>query len=140
MTSTEDVHGKYGTQDDVLVTQLPTTRAKSQAELEIDRDIATEARSDRRKEKALDQAIKTYEAQAATDLNTMKQMYPIAQAAAWDATNRALYGDKYSTSAAQRRAAESAGAEATMLAAVANQANAAANLRGRFTGKNISFG
>ena len=73
-------------------------------------------------------------------LNYIKQLYPLAQAANWDATMRGLYGDKHSTSAAQRRAAEAAGAEAVMYAAVANQANAAANMRGRYTGKNISFG
>jgi precorrin-4 methylase len=83
--------------------------------------------------------MKTYEAQAAADLNYQKQMYPIVQAAAWDATKRGIYGDKYSASAAQRRAAESAGAEAQMLAGIASQANAAANMRGRYAGRNISI-
>ena len=122
------------------VETLPTTRPKSQAELEMDRDLALEGHDDRKKDKALDRSMKTAEHQAAVDLNYMKQMYPIAQAAAWDATNRALYGDKYSTSAAQRRMAESAGAEALMYGAVAQQANAAANMRPRFAGKNLSIG
>ncbi len=79
------------------------------------------------------------EDQMARDINYLKQAYPITQAAAWDATQRSLYGDKYSASAAQRRAAESAGAEAQMLAGIASQANAAANMRGRYAGKNISI-
>ena len=135
-----DKRGGWGTQDDVLVNQLPKTRLKSPAELEIDQDLAKEGHYDRKNDKALDRAMKTAEHQSAVDLNYMKQMYPIAQAAAWDATNRALYGDKYSTSAAQRRMAESAGAEALMYGAVAQQANAAANMRPRFAGKNLSIG
>ena len=79
------------------------------------------------------------EQQLARDLNYLKQAYPLQQAAAWDATKRGIYGDKYSASAAQRRAAESAGAEAQMLAGIASQANAAANMRGRYAGKNISI-
>ena len=35
--------------------------------------------------------------------------------------------------------AESAGAEALMYGAVAQQANAAANMRGRYSGRNISI-
>jgi len=122
------------------VETLPTTRAKSQAELERDRDLALEGHDDRKKDKALDRAMKTAENQAAVDLNYMKQMYPITQAAAWDATQRGLYGDKYSTSAAQRRASEAAGAEAAMYTAVANQANAASNMRGSYRGRNVGFG
>ena len=122
------------------VETLPTTRPKSQAELELDRDLALEGHDDRKKDKALDRAMKTYEAQAAAELNYQKQMYPITQAAAWDATQRSLYGDKFSESAAQRRARESALAESAMYGAVAQQANAASNLRGRYTGKNLSFG
>jgi len=79
------------------------------------------------------------EQQLARDLNYLKQAYPLQQAAAWDATKRGLYGDKYSASAAQRRAQESAGAEALMLSGIANQANAAANMRPRFAGRNISI-
>lgn len=122
------------------VETLPTTRRKSQAELEMDSDLAKEGHYDRKNDKALDRAMKTAEHQAAVDLNYMKQLYPIAQAAAWDATKRGIYGDKYSASAAQRRMVESAGAEAQMMTGIANQANAAANLRGRYTGKNLSFG
>ena len=116
------------------------TRVKSPAELEMDADLAKEGHYDRKNDKALDRAMKTAEHQAAVDLNYMKHLYPIAQAAAWDATKRGIYGDKYSASAAQRRMVESAGAEAQMMTGIANQANAAANLRGRYTGKNLSFG
>ncbi len=122
------------------ISEAQQTRPKSPAELERDRDLALEGHDDRKKDKALDRAMKTAENQAAVDLNYMKQMYPIAQAAAWDATKRGIYGDKYSASAAQRRMAEAAGAEAQMMTGIANQANAAANLRGRYTGKNLSFG
>ena len=80
------------------------------------------------------------EDQMARDINYLKQAYPITQAAAWDATQRSLYGDKYSSSAAQRRARESALAEAAMYGAVAQQANAAANMRGTYRGKNVGFG
>ena len=142
-----DKRGKYGTEDDQLLVDTQTTRTKSPAEKQLDQVKTTQAIDkinkpsyDAKQEEALNQAMKTAEHQAAVDLNYMKQLYPVAQAAAWDATQRGLYGDKYSASAAQRRAAEAAGAEAVMYAAVANQANAAANMRGRYTGKNISFG
>ena len=82
---------------------------------------------------------KVGETQLARDLNYLKQAYPITQAAAWDATNRGIYGDKYSASAAQRRLGESSAAEAMMLSGIASQANAAANMRPRFAGKNISI-
>tara|TARA_R100000152_G_C6772051_1_gene198778 strand:- start:948 stop:1781 length:834 start_codon:yes stop_codon:yes gene_type:complete len=80
------------------------------------------------------------EDQMARDLNYLKQSYPIAQAAAWDATNRALYGDRYSASAAQRREREGSLSEAAMYGAVAQQANAAANMRGSYRGRNVGFG
>jgi hypothetical protein len=142
-----DQRGNWGTKDDQLLVDTETTRAKSPVEKQLDQVKTTQAIDkinkssyDAKQEEALNQAMKTAEHQAAVDLNYMKQLYPVAQAAAWDATQRGLYGDKYSASAAQRRAAEAAGAEAVMYAAVANQANAAANMRGRYTGKNISFG
>ena len=129
------------------VIDAQTTRPKSQTEKLLDQEetkrVIEEQNKDSnqaKKTEALNDAMKTAEHQAAVDLNYMKQLYPIAQAAAWDATQRGLYGDKYSASAAQRRLGESAAAEARMYAAVAQQANAAANMRGRFTGKNISFG
>ena len=80
------------------------------------------------------------EDQLARDLNYLKQAYPITQAAAWDATRRGIYGDKYSASAAQRRMGEAALAEAAMYGAIAQQANAAANMRGSYRGKNVGFG
>ena len=80
------------------------------------------------------------EDQMARDLNYLKQAYPITQAAAWDATRRGIYGDKYSASAAQRRAGEAALAEAAMYQGVAQQATAAANMRGSYRGKNVGFG
>ena len=129
------------------VIDAQTTRPKSQTEKLLDQEetkrVIEEQNKDSnqaKKTEALNDAMKTAEHQAAVDLNYMKQLYPVAQAAAWDATQRGLYGDKYSASAAQRRLGESAAAEARMYAAVAQQANAAANMRGRFTGKNISFG
>ena len=142
-----DQRGNWGTKDDQLLVDTQTTRTKSPAEKQLDQVKTTQAIDkinkpsyDAKQEEALNHAMKTAEHQAAVDLNYMKQLYPVAQAAAWDATQRGLYGDKYSASAAQRRAAEAASAEAVMYAAVANQANAAANMRGRYTGKNISFG
>ena len=48
---------------------------------------------------------------ADAQLDLMKRAYPIQQAAAWDATKRALYGDKMSLSARQRRRSEAAAAE-----------------------------
>ena len=54
--------------------------------------------------------------------------------------HRGLYGDKYSASAAQRRAGEAALAEAAMYQGVAQQATAAANMRGSYRGKNVGFG
>jgi hypothetical protein len=80
------------------------------------------------------------EDQMARDINYLKQAYPITQAAAWDATRRGIYGDKYSSSAAQRRMGEAALAESAMYGAVAQQANAAANMRGTYRGKNVGFG
>ena len=142
-----DKRGDYGTEDDQLLKDTPMTRPKSQTERMFDQEKTQQAIEEMnapstkaKKVEALNEAMKTAEHQAAVDLNYIKQLYPLAQAANWDATMRGLYGDKHSTSAAQRRAAEAAGAEAVMYAAVANQANAAANMRGRYTGKNISFG
>jgi len=157
-----DKRGKYGTQDDQLLKDTETTRKKTAADRAIDQeklrtaidhnrllnqestlrniDQANEAMYDAKHRRNLDLINRVAENQLAIDLNYLKQAYPLQQAAAWDATKRGIYGDKYSASAAQRRMGESAGAEAQMLAGIASQANAAANMRGRYSGKNISIG
>ena len=142
-----DKRGKYGTQDDQLLKDTETTRKKTAADRLLDQEKLQTAihqskqpMYDDMHRRNLDLINQVGEQQLARDLNYLKQAYPIAQAAAWDATKRGIYGDKYSASAAQRRAAESAGAEAQMLAGIASQANAAANMRGRYAGRNISIG
>ena len=125
---------------DKAVKKTASDRLLEQAELERAYHQKNQPMYDAMHQRNMEMVNQIGENQMARDLNYLKQAYPLAQAAAWDATQRSLYGDKYSTSAAQRRAAEAAGAEATMYAAVANQANAAANLRGSYRGKNIGFG
>ena len=124
-----------------------TTRKKTSADKFIEQNQLNQALHESKRgmysdwnKNILDLNKRIGEQQLAMDLNYLQQAYPITQAAAWDATRRGIYGDKYSSSAAQRRAAEAAGAEATMYQAVAQQANAAANLRGSYRGKNIGFG
>ena len=128
------------------LTDAETTREKTAADRVIDQEKLQTAihqskqpMYDDMHRRNLDLINKVGETQLARDLNYLKQAYPIAQAAAWDATKRGIYGDKYSASAAQRRMGESAGAEAQMLAGIASQANAAANMRGRYSGRNISI-
>ena len=141
-----DKRGKYGTQDDQLLKDTETTRKKTTTDRLLDQEKLQTAihqskqpMYDDMHRRNLQLINQVGEQQLARDLNYLKQAYPLQQAAAWDATKRGIYGDKYSASAAQRRAAESAGAEAQMLAGIASQANAAANMRGRYAGKNISI-
>ena len=146
MRSGPDI-GKTKDQLPTKIEDAQTTRKKTasdrvleQADLQRAYHLKNQPMYDAMHNRNMEVVNQIAENQMARDLNYLKQAYPLAQAAAWDATQRSLYGDKYSTSAAQRRAAEAAGAEATMYAAVAQQANAAANLRGSYRGKNIGFG
>lgn len=124
-----------------------TTREKTQTDRFLEQNQLNQAihqsqqgMYDQWNRKARTLANQIGEDQMARDINYLKQAYPITQAAAWDATRRGIYGDKYSASAAQRRAGEAALAEAAMYGAVAQQANAAANMRGTYRGRNVGFG
>ena len=73
-------------------------------------------------------------------VRTAEKLYPLMRAAGWDQLGRALYGDKYSPTKAQRRVLMSQTGEASMINAIANQASAGIVGRPTYRGKNIAFG
>ena len=73
-------------------------------------------------------------------VRTAEKLYPLMRAAGWDQLGRALYGDNYSPTKAQRRVLMSQTGEASMINAIANQASAGIVPRPTYRGKNIAFG
>ena len=73
-------------------------------------------------------------------VRTAEKLYPLMRAAGWDQLGRALYGDNYSATKAQRRVLMSQTGEASMINAIANQASAGIVPRPTYRGKNIAFG
>ena len=120
--------------------KTPADRLIEQQQMQTAYHQANQPLYDQMYERNMQMINQIGENQMARDLNYLKQAYPLQQAASWDATRRGLYGDLYSSSRAQTRAGQAALAESAMYGAVAQQANAAANLRGRYSGKNISIG
>lgn len=119
---------------DQEIAKQQTAGEKRAAELEYNQEV-----SRRQNELAQQRQQQTWDLAKQAQVNFMKETYPLAQAAAWDATRRSLYGDKHSLSAQQRRAAQAFGAEADMSRAIAAQAQAAAALRGKYTGRNVAI-
>ena len=119
---------------DQEVAQQQTAAEKLQAQIKLNQEV-----SRRQNEIAQQRQQQTWDLAKQAQVNFMKETYPLAQAAAWDATRRSLYGDKHSLSAQQRRAGEAFRAEADMGRAVAAQAQAAAALRGKYTGRNVAI-
>tara|TARA_R100001443_G_scaffold12441_3_gene22098 strand:+ start:200 stop:1018 length:819 start_codon:yes stop_codon:yes gene_type:complete len=119
---------------DQEVAQQQTPAEKLQTQIKLNQEV-----SKAQNELAQQRQQQTWDLAKQAQVNFMKETYPLAQAAAWDATRRSLYGDKYSLSAQQRRAAQAFGAEADMSRAIAAQAQAAAALRGKYTGRNVAI-
>lgn len=99
-------------------------------------------RQQRSENLAYQQAVSNLEAQQ--QLGLIQQLYPTISQAASEATRRNLaasiaYEQQSPRVQQQQRQSAQAG-EATMMQALANQANAAANLRGRFQGRNVGIG
>ena len=119
---------------DQEVAQQQTPAEKLQTQIKLNQEVSKE-----QNKQAQQRQQQTWDLAKQAQVNFMKETYPLAQAAAWDATRRSLYGDKYSLSAQQRRAAQAFGAEADMSRAIAAQAQAAAALRGKYTGRNVAI-
>ena len=99
-------------------------------------------RQQRSENLAYQQAVSNLEAQQ--QLGLIQQLYPTISQAASEATRRNLaasiaYEQQSPRVQQQQRQSAQAG-EATMMQALANQAQAAATMRGRFQGRNVGIG
>lgn len=76
----------------------------------------------------------------AQQLAAAREMFPLINEASEAAFERGLRGDILSPTKKQKRALTAQTGEATLMQAIASQANAAANLASTFRGKNIAIG
>ena len=90
---------------------------------------------------AFQKAVSDLEAQQ--QLNLINQLYPTISKAAQEATQRNLAAtlayEQGSPKQLQSRMQSAQAGEATMMQAIANQAQAAAAMRGRYQGKNVGI-
>lgn len=72
-------------------------------------------------------------------LAAAREMFPLINEASEAAFERGIRGDILSPTKKQKRALSAQTGEATLMQAIASQANAAANMAGSFRGKNIAI-
>lgn len=98
-------------------------------------------RQQRSENLAYQQAVSNLEAQQ--QLGLIQQLYPTISKAAQEATARNLAAsltyEEQSPKQRQARMQSAQAGEATMMQAIANQAQAAAAMRGRYQGKNVGI-